>query len=269
MGKTTGITWTDATWNPWRGCKKVSAGCKNCYMFRDAVRYGQDPNQIVRSKTTFEDPLKWAGARKIFVCSWSDFFLREADPWRAEAWEIIRRSPQHTFQLCTKRPERIRECLPTDWGDGYRNVWLGVTAESQAMARRRLPILLDTPARVRWVSIEPMLEAMDLENVIYGEFENAVAVDVLGGCWVLEEEPPTQERLDWVVMGGESGDRTHPARLFKPDWARRLVDQCQRKGVPVFVKQMGSAPVGLALKDRHGAEPAEWPADLRVQEFPR
>ncbi len=95
MSETTGIQWTEATWNPWRGCHKVSAGCKHCYMFREQIRYGSDPNQVLRSKTTFYDPLKWQEPKRIFTCSWSDWFIEEADPWRAEAWDIIRKTPQH------------------------------------------------------------------------------------------------------------------------------------------------------------------------------
>jgi len=150
MAQTTGISWTDATWNPWHGCRKISAGCKYCYMFRDKERYGQDPTVVMRSKSNFNDPLKWAMdteqigflpgkdkepsafvGMKIFTCSWSDFFIQEADEWRADAWNIIRDTPEFTYQILTKRPERIMECLPPDWGRGYENVWLGVSVEDK------------------------------------------------------------------------------------------------------------------------------------------
>ncbi len=305
MGITRGISWTDATWNPWRGCKKVSAGCKNCYMFRDAERYGKDPNQIVRSRTTFEDPLKWPTGRKVFVCSWSDFCLREADPWRADAWEVMRRSPQHTFQICTKRPERLPACLPHDWGDGWPNVWLGVTAENQEMAVKRIPVLAQIPARVRWVSVEPMLEYFDLalglvpDDDIWEELnceeDDVEPEEFVEECeaecdWInyghdLVTNPEWREwnrarhevarfrmfvrEFDWVVIGGESGDRNHPARPFDPSWARWMIREFKDTSVKVFVKQMGSNPIGVVLHHRHGADPAEWPEDLRVQEFPR
>jgi protein gp37 len=109
------IEWTEATWNPWHGCHKVSAGCKNCYMFRDKAKYGQDPNVVVRSKTRFYDPLKWKEPRTIFTCSWSDFFIEEADPWRDEAFAIMALTPQHTYQVLTKRPERMLEYLGLHW----------------------------------------------------------------------------------------------------------------------------------------------------------
>jgi protein gp37 len=305
MGIKTGIAWTDATWNPWRGCKKISPGCAHCYMFREQERYGHDPNRIVRSQTTFQDPLKWPAPRKIFVCSWSDFFLREADPYRAEAWDIIRRCPQHTFQLCTKRPERIRECLPSDWGDGYPNVWLGVTAENQVTADQRIPILTQVPARVHWVSVEPMLEWFDVgrgltpDDDIWDELnaeeDDGEPEEFVEECeaecdWInfgddLVTNPEWREwqrsRLDtarfrmfvreigWVVIGGESGDLIHPARLFNPDWARWTIREFKDTATKVFIKQMGSNPVGLTLKDRHGADMAEWPEDLRVREFPK
>src|SRR3954467_13177575 len=126
---------THYTWNPWRGCTKVSPGCKNCYMFRDQRRYGRDPSQVVRTKT-WREAVRWqkkaeAAGRTdlVFTCSWSDWFHADADAWRPEAWEVVRRCPNLTFQILTKRPERIREHLPADWGAGYENVWLGVSVE--------------------------------------------------------------------------------------------------------------------------------------------
>ena len=115
MAESTGIGWTDATWNPWYGCTKVSPGCAHCYMFREQIRYGRDPEVVTRSKTKFADPLKWTKGRMIFTCSWSDWFHPAADAWRPEAWEIIKRTPHHTYQILTKRPERIADNLPDDW----------------------------------------------------------------------------------------------------------------------------------------------------------
>ena len=116
MGKKSGIAWTDATWNPWMGCTKVSAGCKNCYMFREQKRYGHSPEVIRRSKTTLRDPLKWEDPRMIFVCSWSDFFHEDVpEEWRRDAWEIMFHAKEHTFLLLTKRPENTINMLPVGW----------------------------------------------------------------------------------------------------------------------------------------------------------
>ena len=101
----TKIQWTEATWNPWHGCQKVSPGCKFCYMYRDKERYGQDATTVLRSKTKFKEPLKWKEPKVIFTCSWSDWFIEEADQWRDEAWETIRKTPQHTYQILTKSPK--------------------------------------------------------------------------------------------------------------------------------------------------------------------
>src|SRR3990167_11527130 len=108
MSDKTHINWTEATWNPWHGCIKVSPGCKNCYMYREKNRYGQDPAVVVRSKpATFNAPLKWKEPARVFTCSWSDFFIKQADPWRDEAWDIIYQTPHLTYLILTKRPERI------------------------------------------------------------------------------------------------------------------------------------------------------------------
>src|SRR3990172_778380 len=127
MGKITGISWTDATYNPWYGCLKVSPGCKQCYMYRDMERYGKDPKVVTRAKpATFNSPLKWTEPQRVFTCSWSDYFIEQADEWRDEAWDIIRRTPHLTYQILTKRPENIFDRLPADWGNGWPNVFLSV-----------------------------------------------------------------------------------------------------------------------------------------------
>ena len=116
VSATTEIEWTEATWNPWMGCTKVSPGCAHCYMFREQRQYGRDPETVVRSKTKFREPMKWAEGRLVFTCSWSDWFHEGADAWRPEAWEIVRATPQHTYQILTKRPERIVDHLPATRG---------------------------------------------------------------------------------------------------------------------------------------------------------
>lgn len=220
MSQSTGIEWTQATWNPWRGCTKVSPGCDHCYMFRDQRRYGHDPEIVVRSKTTFTAPLKWAEPRLIFTCSWSDWFHKDADPWRDEAWDIIRRTPQHTYQILTKRPGRIHRHLPADWGGGYPNVWLGVSVESQAEVFR-VRQLTDTPAAVRFISAEPLLGPLDVTEYLTG--------------------------IAWLIAGGESGPAHRPC---DPEWLRWLRDQCEDYLVAFFLKQLGGWP------DKRGGEKA-------------
>lgn len=230
MGEATGISWTNATWNPWHGCAKVSAGCKNCYMFREKKQYGQDPTLVVRSKTKFNDPLKWIAKGNppqfCFTCSWSDFFIEQADSWRAEAWEIIDTTPLITYQILTKRPERIAQCLPANWGEGYENVWLGVSCENQETANKRIKLLLQAPAAVRFVSAEPLLGPIQFSEIVMpdGDHLNTLYSD------------DTDSGIDWVIVGGESGPGARP---MHPDWARTIRDQCQAAGVPFFFKQNG------------------------------
>ncbi|HEC61284.1 MAG TPA: DUF5131 family protein [bacterium] len=150
------IEWTDFTWNPWYGCHKVSAGCKNCYMFRDSIRYNKDrdPNVVMRGKTTMDKPLKIKKPSMIFTCSWSDFFIEEADEWRSEAWEIIKQTPHHTYQILTKRPLRVADNIPADGIP--KNVWLGVSVE-QAAYFDRIEQLKRMTANIRFISYEPLI----------------------------------------------------------------------------------------------------------------
>jgi protein gp37 len=280
MGERTAIQWTEHTWNPWQGCAKVSDGCENCYMFRDKKRYGQDPEAVVRSKPpTFNKPLTWREPARVFTCSWSDWFIREADPWRPEAWDVIRRTPHLTYQILTKRPARIPRCLPPDWGNGYPNVWLGVSVEDQATADARIPQLLDTPARVRFLSCEPLLGPVDLSRWLFatchpgcGWINGSPVREVPDGCHQCGQGGP-YERLDWVIVGGESGPG---ARITDAADIRRLVEQCRAGKVPVFVKQLGRVAIDtdwhglapLSLRDPKGGDLSEFPEDLRVREFP-
>lgn len=263
MGDKSEIQWTDRTWNPWQGCAHVSPGCDHCYMFRDMRRYGKDPDVVRRSSAqTFNKPLRWereaqAGdpKRLVFLASWSDFFIREADPWRAEAWDIIRRCPSLTFQILTKRHARIADALPDDWGDGYPNVALGVTCEDQEWMARRWQVLREIPARWRFVSHEPALGPVVLESFATG----------------MHPLP------DWVITGGESGKGARPYDLA---WARSLIAEGRRLGVPIFVKQLGARLTGTwdpdagkiltpqRLRDPHGGDMDEWPESIRVRQFP-
>ncbi len=212
MGKTTIISWTEHTWNPWRGCTKISPGCKNCYMFTAQKRYGRDPSVVLRTKT-WNEPLRWqhraeqAGKKElVFTCSWSDWFHEDADQWREEAWMVIRRCPNLVFQILTKRPGRIIDHLPEDWGSGYENVWLGVSIETNEFVWRA-DILRRIAAVVRFISAEPLLGPLpDLE---------------LNG-------------IDWLIVGGESGPKFRP---MDHDWARVLRDAALAHDVPFFFKQ--------------------------------
>jgi len=209
MGKDSAIEWTDATWNPWMGCTKVSAGCKNCYMFREQIRYGHDPTKIRGSKTTRRDPLKWKEPRTIFVCSWSDFAHEDVPPsWIDEAWEIIRKANHHTYMILTKRPNELKQILPDDWGEGWPHVRVGVSVENDDNMWR-LVALEDIRAAVRYVSIEPLLGPLPQ---LYSFF-------------------PT---VDWVIVGGESGPNFRP---MKREWVTDIREQCIEHGIPFFFKQ--------------------------------
>lgn len=258
MGRESKIEWTDHTYNPWRGCKKVSPGCKNCYMYRDQKRYGHDPQKIIRATDkTFNGPLSWKEPALVFVCSWSDFFINEGDEWRDEAWDIIRKTPHLTYQILTKRPERIVECLPSSGLP--KNVWLGVSAETQLMADERIPFLMQIEATVRFVSVEPMLEVITLNYYMDGMPEQSGGG---GGGFVsremaLDAESPEMEGmsipdepewrqttrpLDWVICGGESGPGCRPMYL---EWVEDLQYGCEDRKVPFFFKQWG----GTTKKD--------------------
>jgi protein gp37 len=201
--------WQFETWNPFVGCRKISPGCAHCYMFRDQAKYGRDPAQIRRTgDKTFHAPLRYPQPRLILTCSWSDFFIEEGDAWRDEVWDVIRRTPQHIYIVLTKRPERIAQSLPPDWGAGWTQVWLGVTTENQKSADKRLPLLLEIPAALPWVCVEPLLGPLDLRTYMQG--------------------------INWVITGAESGPQARP---LDENWVRALRDQCQDANVPFCYKQ--------------------------------
>lgn len=271
------IEWTDATWNPIRGCSRVSEGCRNCYAERLAERFagagqpfegvaypngGRDVDLKIESLAKFgkstgwtgdvrfipellEQPLHWKRPRKIFVNSMSDLFHEKMQTeWIDQIFAAMLVCPQHTFQILTKRPERMRNYLSTvgarqiephmqrlragygrlDWP--WRNVWLGVSVEDQKTADARIPVLLQTPAAVRWVSYEPALGPVD-----FSAWPKRVWLRVVG-----DDGSAERGRIDWVVAGGESGPG---ARLAHPAWFRTARDQCQAAGVPFFFKQWG------------------------------
>lgn len=262
MAKQTDIQWTEATWNPWHGCKKISTGCKYCYMFRAMNRWKGEPTTVIRSKSTFQDPLKWKEPRTILTCSWSDFFMEKADEWRTEAWDIIRKTPHHTYQILTKRPGRIAAHLPEDWGAGWDNVWLGTTVEngSAEILHKRVLDLIQIPAKKRFLSAEPLLKMIFLPLNVY------LSTDFYKGI--------IKDAIHWVIIGGESGNEhgKYRYRPCKPEWIQLLVEQCKQSNIPVFVKQLGThIAKQYKLKSRHGADINEWPDelnDIKVRQYP-
>lgn len=224
-------------WNPWHGCHKCSAGCKNCYVFFLDKKRDKDSNLISKNKTNFNLPLKKdkygnfkiESGCEVATCFTSDFFLEEADIWREEAWEIIKKRHDVYFLICTKRPERILSCLPDDWGEGYENVILTVTCENQEMAEKRMPIFLKVPARRRFVFVAPILEEVNLDKFL------------------------ESGKIDEIAVGGESYDF---ARECNFDWVKKIFLSCKKFGVEFDFHQSGSNFVvdGKRYKIKHHDE---------------
>lgn len=281
MGNTSSIQWTNATWNVARGCTKVDEDCKYCYMYRDSFdgsRY--NPLEILRTKTVFNLPLKLKEPSLIFTSSLTDFFHPAIDSYRNEAWDIIRKCPHHTFQILTKRPERILEHLPSDWGEGWDNVWLGTSVGSQKAADIRIPELVKIKAKVRFLSIEPMHEEVKLSKTCcagcgcntderdcgcpagtYDAFRYKTPKELRRGNW----------GVDWVIIGGESGNDKGKYKYRPCDlkWIDSLVTECRLADVSCFVKQLGThLAKQMKLSDRHGGEMSEWPEHLQVRQMP-
>jgi protein gp37 len=262
MGTDSAIEWTDSTWNPWRGCTKVDPTCAKCYMLTEQRRYGRDPSVVVRcTPSTFNAPLsaKWArkraeciadhGRHLVFTCSWSDWFHADADPWRDDAWDVIRRTPDSVFQILTSRPERIREHLPADWGDGWPNVWLGVTIGTRKFVDRA-DMLRAVPAAVRFISAEPLLGPLvppicdwyvrDLGYVTGPgrytgrHFDGSRAATPVRAMPELFGPALDLTDIDWLIVGGESGGRAgrrltdehNQPRTEREQWVRDLRDAC-------------------------------------------
>lgn len=264
MSANTGIEWTDATWNPVEGCSMAKGsekgGCLNCYAARTALRRPESGLAVMRDsgprwtgkvglvEKRLEIPLHWRAPRRIFVNSMSDLF-HESLPDEAidRIFAVMANCKQHTFQVLTKRPERMvrwasRDVMGvrlqtawglirgTGWGNGSARpwplptVWLGVSVEDQPTADARIPLLLQTPAAKRFISYEPALGALDIRRWLTSQDE----------CIYVAGKPT--RGLDWGICGGESG---LGARPMHPDWARSIRDQCVAAGVPFFFKQNG------------------------------
>jgi protein gp37 len=242
MSKTK-IQWASHTWNPVTGCTKISEGCLNCYAERIARRFYSEPFEVVKTHPDrLSEPWHWKNPRRVFVCSMGDLFHEDVPDDFIESvlcsmvYDIEQVRTRHIFMILTKRPARMFEYLskfvfpsdaPYKWP--LDNVWLGVTAENQEMADERIPILLQTPAVVRFVSVEPMLEKMDLSYPLHG-YPEVYASQPDGEPDWQQTTPP----LDWVICGAESGPGARP---FDMDWARDLKNQCEMASIPFFFKQ--------------------------------
>lgn len=274
------IEWTEATWNPTVGCWPVSPGCLHCYaatMTKRLAAMGQKDyagllndrgdhfNGLMRELPHKLDiPLKRKKPTMYFVNSMSDLFDEQiSDEFLNRVFEVMERCTQHTFQVLTKRAKRLAEYVGWRWGkreDGpghripARNIWLGVSAEDQQRADDRIPWLLKTPAAVRFVSAEPLLGPVDFMGML-------AFTDGLG----------SERGVDWVIVGGESGVGCRPCHL---DWIRSIVEQCSWSDAACFVKQLGGNPrfsndVEFFIDSKKGGDMDEWPADLRVRQYPQ
>jgi protein gp37 len=293
VGEFSGISWTDHTFNPWVGCMKVGPGCDNCYAEAMDARYAPKGETVAphwgpgapRRRTVpsnWAKPLKWdrdakkAGIRyRVFCASLADVFDNEVDEeWRADLFKLIAETPHLDWMLLTKRIGNVRGMLPDDWGHGWPNVWIGATIVNQAEADRDIPKLLRVPAMIRWLSMEPLLEPVDLTRLPgsdaapVGPPVPSSRFDALTGQrWFLNtgnfRRVPLDEpgpAIDWVIVGGESGPG---ARTMDLDWARAIGQQCKASGVAFHFKQMSEAN-----HPRVYANPEHFPHDLQVREFP-
>jgi protein gp37 len=314
MSQTT-IAWTDRTENPLTGCTEVrvkgakESECDNCYArvasasprLQQFEKYhgvvnekGRWTGQINFTPKVLDDLLRIKKPQRIFMPSMSDLFhLGVKDEWLDQIFATIALTPHLTYQILTKRPERMLkysqrdfygcimkafDMLPKDLvikapKPSYRqtwplsNVWLGVTSGTQKAADERIPLLLQAPAAVRFVSVEPMLEPMTLTCLHYAGITN---IDCLTGQHGVNYPlQGTGNKINQVIIGGESGTNARP---FELAWARSLIDQCREAGTKIFMKQVGSNAFyegkPFKTKSRAGSDPSEWPEWAQIQEFP-
>ena len=283
---TTKIAWTNTTWNPIVGCSKISPGCDNCYAERMAHRQAHMGTEgyaivthkeggwngrvyLISYKDTLKRPLRWKKPRMVFVSSMGDLFHEQVPiEWFCKVYAIIAKCPQHTFQILTKRPEIALKYFEFNNNKFPDNVWFGVTAENQAMADKRIPKLLEIPAVVRFVSVEPMLEGISFvefeEEQWYCKECDSWPNDVFMGCSScgcgdsLEKRYSIHGLLDWVIVGAETGPGARPMKI---EWAEKLVSDCRDAGVPCFVKAL---PVNGRVTD----DMKLWRKDLQVRQWP-
>jgi protein gp37 len=277
MAENSKIEWTDNTANFWWGCFKVSPGCQHCYADTLAKRYGKaiwGPAKTTDrelKKGIWKELPKWNEQaksegirRRVFVQSMADFF--EDHPqvvdWRRDALHLISQLKNLDFQILTKRPENINRMIEAGtgrradaWFADCSHVWIGTSVENQVTADERTPELLKVPAAVRFLSMEPLLGAVDLNQWLLSEHGRR-AIGAMPG-------------ISWAIVGGESG---HNARAFDLSWAYSIVSQCEAAGVPVFMKQFGNNPKSMQWGYKitgKGGDWNEWPVDLRVRQFPQ
>lgn len=208
-------------WNPWHGCVKCSEGCEHCYMYFLDKQRDKNGAEIFRTKIAFDYPLQKSrnGAFKIQsgelirVCMTSDFFLEEADEWRADAWEIMRCRPDVKFFLLTKRPQRVRECLPEDWGGGWENVIFNVTCENQRRADERIPILLDLPFKHKGIMCAPFIGSVSIGKYL------------------------DSGQIEQVICGGENYDGSRPCDF---DWVKSLQSECVSRNITFCFIETGT-----------------------------
>lgn len=206
-------------WNLWHGCRKISEGCRNCYVYRQDANWQKDSSQVTKT-AQFNLPVrrdrhgrfKIPSGTTVYTCMTSDFFVAEADVWRAEAWQMMRLRHDLRFIIITKRIDRAAVCLPDDWGEGYENVYICSTCENQERADYRLPILLSIPAKHKSIICEPLLEPIDITAYLGSEIES-------------------------VYVGGESGS---DARVCDFEWVCSLRRQCDAAGVGFHFHQTGA-----------------------------
>lgn len=279
MAENSKIEWTDHTFNPWEGCTKVGPGCDNCYAETRNARFagGQATNwgpgapRRRTSAANWRKPLAWNAAhadffarhgrrQRVFCASLADVFDNEVDPqWRRDLFDIIELTPNLDWLLLTKRIGNVVGMLPShDWA-ARGNVWLGATITSQAEADRDIPKLLAVPARVRFLSMEPLLGPVRLtsEGYIPADDEGPARVgymvgadDGKSGLWVTREDALRRSGIHWIIVGGESGPNARP---MHPDWARSLRDQCTSAGTPFQFKQWGEWRPAPEIEEASGS----------------
>lgn len=298
MAENSKIEWTTHTWNPWEGCQKVSPGCQHCYaerrdqQYHGGAHWGPNGTRKMMSESYWKQPLKWnrdaaaTGERpRVFCASLADVFedRAELEAPRRRLFKLVQATPHLDWLLLTKRPENIHRLTykaidpfddpdceyniagepngldVADFGELYPNIWLGTTVENQEQADKRIPELLKIPAKVRFLSCEPLLGAVDLSHFLPKLSKDQCPPRLLpyynSHC-----------ALHWVIAGGESGPNARPAH---PDWFRSLRNQCTAAGVAFHMKQMGSEwAKEKGRNDKKGGNWDEWPEEFKVREFP-
>lgn len=266
MAEKTGISWTDSTFNPWIGCTKVGPGCDHCYAEAlmdkrwHRVEWGVHGERVRTSAANWRLPLQWErdhqkffsehGRRqRVFCASLADVFDNKVDPqWRRDLFQLIHDTPHLDWLLLTKRIGNVPKLSP-NWGTLWLNVWLGITVVNQEEADRDIPKLLAVPARVKFLSCEPLLGPLELSSYLPIETDR-------NWLWRQRSKFGEESPIHWVIVGGESGKDCRP---MNPEWAMSIRDQCTAAGVPFFFKQWGGQTASAGGCELNGAEHKAWP----------